>query len=168
MATQFESVPNVTRVVGNDNEELVTQKLLVTDECVTIMARGGVIGGPQDIELSYDEIETADYDGQYTYDLVLETPVNTYTVTNVSADEAEISAVVEFIRSQCRDDPDTSRTASDGSGTTAKTDPVSSQPGDVSDSGGDAAEQLRKFAELRDDGIISDEEFERKKRQLLE
>jgi uncharacterized membrane protein YeaQ/YmgE (transglycosylase-associated protein family) len=32
---------------------------------------------------------------------------------------------------------------------------------------GDAAEQLRKLGELHDEGVISDEEFERKKAELL-
>jgi hypothetical protein len=178
MATQFESVPNVTRVVGSDNEELVTQKLLVADEGVTIMARGGVVGGPRDVELSYDEIQAVDHEGEYTFDLVLETAANTYTVTNVTADRSEITAMIDFVcgRLGGRTRPSRSQTASDGSGVTngrrpadgsGTADSGGSGGSDGSD-GGDVTEQLRKFAELRDDGIISEEEFERKKQELLE
>ena len=34
-------------------------------------------------------------------------------------------------------------------------------------SGGDAIEQIKKLAELRDQGILTDTEFEAKKKQLL-
>lgn len=174
MATQFESVPNVTRVVGTDNEELVTQKLLVADEGVTIMARGGVVGGPQDVELSYDEITAVDHEGEYTFDLVLETAANTYTVTNVTADRSEITAMTEFVRRQLGAQPTRARsqTASDGSGV-ADEPPTGGGPsgsggaGSTGPDGASVTEQLREFAELRDDGIISQEEFERKKKELL-
>lgn len=178
MATQFESVPNVTRVVGSDNEELVTQKLLVADEGVTIMARGGVVGGPRDVELSYDEIQAVDHEGEYTFDLVLETTANTYTVTNVTADRSEITAMTEFVRGRLGAEPTRARspTASDGGsdGGPATGSAAAGGGGPTNAGGGsgdgdaDVTEQLRKFAELRDDGIISEEEFERKKQELLE
>lgn len=176
MATQFESVPNVTRVVGRDDEELVTQKLLVADEGVKIMARGGVVGGPRDIELSYGEIQAVDHEGEYTFDLVLETAANSYTVTNVTADRSEIAAITEFVRRQLGTQPTRARspTASDGgnSGDRPAMRSASASGGGRTNAGsggdGDVTAQLREFAELRDDGIISEEEFERKKQELLE
>jgi predicted Zn-dependent peptidase len=84
--------------------------------------------------------------------------------------------MTDFVRQRVggRERSARSQTASDGSGvandaSTSRSGSSSGAGSSVeSDDAADVTEQLRKFAELRDDGIISQEEFERKKQELLE
>lgn len=199
MVTHFESVPNVTRVTGDENAELVTQRMEITDTGVTLMTRNGYLGGPSDIDIPYSQIVRADGRGQYNYNLVVETGSKVYEITNVSTDQDELAAMVSLINdraTQVQASYDRSRAGDTSTGNTAATSggqpsqggrrstgsdvgPTESEnarsggsasgpDGGGGSDDGDVTEQLRRFAELRDDGIISEEEFQAKKQQLLD
>jgi hypothetical protein len=182
MGVYYESVPNVTTVEGGDNERLVTQKLEVTDWGVRLLCRGGVMGGPRDIEIGYSELVGVERQGRYTYELVLRTRTNTYTVTNVTSNEREIDDTVDYIQDHLdrAASPGTSgSSAADRRGERVDGGTRATEGGDSGASGSDGTagggsgttdvtDQLRRFAELRDDGILTEEEFERKKKELLE
>lgn len=58
----------------------------------------------------------------------------------------------------------TARRQSDATGGNQQNEPVQTAP---ADSGGDYTQELEKLAELKDKGVITEEEFQAKKKQLL-
>lgn len=78
-------------------------------------------------------------------------------ITNVIPKEAA-KTLAEYVRARTSDRPQaTSPTAAAPAGAEART--TSSEP--------DVTDQIRKLAELRDEGLLTDEEFDAKKKDLL-
>jgi hypothetical protein len=55
----------------------------------------------------------------------------------------------------------------EGEGAPAEEAPAQAAPAPASAAGGDYTEELEKLAKLKDEGVITAEEFEAKKKQLL-
>lgn len=184
MAIHFEATPNEVLISGAENATLAAQRLMVDDDGVHVVARGGLLGGSREIDLQYADVVEVRYEEAITYELVVETADATYTVTNVTGDEAEAEAVARFVATQAglapaessvdATDPQAVSDGGDanggvGSEADAGTGRMGHGAADESAAGESAvARRLREFAQLRDDGIITDEEFERKKQELLE
>jgi hypothetical protein len=194
MATHFEATPNEVLISGAENPTLAARRLVVDDDGVHVVARGGLLGGSREIDLPCAAVVDVRAEEAITYELVVETDDTTYTVTNVTGDEDEAEAITAFVADRAGLRP--AGSAGDGTGPEAVSDGGDARSGvgaDGADATGasgsgrtnaggsdggtttggpsgdsDVAAQLREFAQLRDDGIITDAEFERKKRDLLE
>jgi hypothetical protein len=68
-------------------------------------------------------------------------------------------------RAGANGEPSRSSAGANGSNGAADTDPSATSNGGSDD--GDVDEQLRRFAQLKEDGVITEEEFQRKKEELL-
>lgn len=173
MATHFEATPNEVIISGAERTTLPAQRLVIADDGVHVVARGGILGGSREIDLSFAAVVDVRYEEAITYELVVETDDATYTVTNVTGDEEEADAMVRVVADRAGIGPTSSSVDADGRPTVSDGGDTSTGVGtDTADARAagetDVARQLREFAQLRDDGIITDEEFERKKRDLLE
>jgi hypothetical protein len=188
---RFRTTPNRLQAEGATDMDSVAMSMLIDEEGVHLTVRRGSFDKER-IDLTYDSVDAVDYRDDLTYSLVVKADGTVYTVTNVTADPREIESIVEYVqnavdrrRNRVVDGGATrAGGGGSGSGTTADTDTDAeggggptgggadgtgatggSPPG--SDTGGDVTERLREWADLRDQGIITDEEFEAKKRELL-
>lgn len=152
-APKYDINPNRVRVEGAEPFEAVALSTEIDESGVRINARTGTVTNRR-IELSYDDIEAVDMVDELVYTLVFEAEGRQYTVTNVTASDDEIAEIVDYVRRQMRSPRTNGR-----------------QPDPASDSGEEAetstADELKKWVELNEQGVITDEELEAKKRELL-
>jgi hypothetical protein len=192
---RFRADPNRLRAEGGENLDAIAMSLELDGEGVHLALRTGSFT-ERTIDVPYASVSATGYEEGLTYDLVFEADGTTYRVTNVTADESEMREMLEFVRERVRAarrvggtapaSESGSASASNGGNTEPAADgagePQSqsqsqsrSRSGDRSAGGtsrtaddtSNPVEQLREWADLRDQGIISDEEFEAKKRELL-
>jgi hypothetical protein len=179
---RFRTTPNRLRAEGATDLDAVAMSMLIDEEGVHLTVRRGTFDKDR-INLTYDTVDAVDYRDDLTYSLVVEAGGTVYTVTNVTADRREIESIVEYVRGAVNRrrsravDGGSARTGNAGSGSEARPEPTGGTGGDADGSGSstgagagagaDVTERLREWADLRDQGIITDEEFETKKRELL-
>ncbi len=120
-------------------------KTIVTDERVFIHVEKRITGDDMRT-LPYESINAVNLDtGIINNFLSLQTGGGTYKVQVLDKEEAKNA--IEYIRTRKRE------LAQGGGGSTSDPDPT---------------EQLKNIKELHDQGVLSDEEFETKKRELLD
>jgi hypothetical protein len=182
---RFQVTPNRLRASGAESLDAIAMQLDVTEESLQVVLRTGRLS-KRTLELQYGDLEAVRESQGVTFDLVVETADTTYTVTNVTGERTELENILSFVQKRIRElqqpDPEPTREqgtpsgtsqngASSGSGGAAGTASASASAAtDGAGAGSDAmsvTEQLKEWAELREQGIISDEEFERKKQELL-
>lgn len=149
--------PNRVRVEGREELDAVALSASLTDRTIQVSVRTGAVGS-RDIELSYDDVEAVAAAQELSYALVVETDDAEYTITNITASREEITEIVEFVRGRMRS------TGADGSQANGAASGAS-----ASDDGGStsAADELQKWVELNEQGVITDAELEEKKEELL-
>lgn len=150
---EYDINPNRVRVEGEEPFEAVALSTTIDKSGVRINARTGSVTN-RFIELSYDEIEAVDKVDELVYALVIEAEGQRYTMTNVTASDDEIAEIIDYIRRQIRSQRTNGR----------QSDPAPEANGEAETS---TADELSKWAELNEQGVISDEEFEEKKREFL-
>lgn len=105
--------------------------------------------GSDERSVPYQNITSVDLDtGFVTKRLSLQTPGQTYHIEAHEPDKSEVRDAVKFIREKI---------------TSSQKDQVVVQDNDP-----DPTEQLKNLKELHDQGVLSDEEFETKKSDLLD
>lgn len=173
MVTHFEATPNEVIISGGEDATLAAQRLVIADDGVRVVGRGGLLGGSREIHLAFDDVRAARYEEAVTYDLVVETADATYRITNVTGYEEEAERMVRFVVEQgagggSSAEATGAEAVSDGGDAAAEVESEGASERGAVDEETDVASTLREFARLRDDGVITAEEFERKKRDLLE
>jgi len=187
---RFRADPNRLRAEGGEELDAIAMSLEVDDEGVHLTLRTGSFT-KRTLDVPYEAVVATGYEEGLTYDLVLDADGTTYRVTNVTADESEMRELLAFVRDRMRaarqvgttttgsdraaggPDPAANEpAAADGAGQSSGEQPSTGQSARVADeaaAGGESVtEQLREWAELRDQGIVSEAEFEEKKRELLD
>jgi hypothetical protein len=162
---RFRADPNRLLAEGDEGIDAPAMSFEVGDDGLRLTARTGTLT-KRTFEFAYPDVTSVGYDEGLTYDFVFEAGGTTYQVTNVTADRSEIRDVVAFVRDR-RGAARRRERAADASAADASADADAGATADGSGATADVAEQLREWAALRDEGIITDEEFEAKKRDLL-
>lgn len=123
--------------------------VIATNKRLIFISKGLIGGSVEDIP--YDKMSSIQYDtGLIMGGISVFTSGNKIEIENVQ--KPRVRPFAERLRARV---------------TAAQQSAAAAPAGPVSGDGPDPAEQLRKFAALRDDGIITDEDFEAKKRELL-
>lgn len=172
--------PNRLRVDdGNAADDVVVSASIEAD-ATRVDVRRGV--GTRTVEIPHNALSTVDYDRGLNFDLVLTADETTYRLTSVTASRSEVESIVDIVREARRErvgsvadggSPDPEPAPSD-----LNPDPEPDRDSDLSSDpdpnagsgpGGDttAPDELRKWAQLRDEGVITEAEFEEKKAELL-
>lgn len=178
MVAEPEIDPNRLRIDGGDAADDVVVSASIETDATRVEVRGGV--ATRTVEIPHDGLSAVDYDRGLNYDLVLTADGTTYRLTNVTASREEIESIADAIRQARREragsvtdggSPDA------GAGRSGDAAAVGGTPDGTGDSDGSgsaadpdgttAADELRKWARLRDDGVITEAEFEQKKAELL-
>lgn len=183
---RFRADPNRLLAEGDEGIDAPAMSFEVDDDGLRLTARTGTLT-KRTFEFAYADVTAVDYDEGLTYDLLFEADGTTYRVTNVTADQSEVRDLVAFVRDRgeearrreratgesTTDDGGASGSPNASTNGAAGADPdpgTGSGGGAAADGSGataDVAEQLREWAALREEGIITEEEFEEKKRDLL-
>jgi hypothetical protein len=153
--------PSRVRVQGAEELDAVALSATVDDRQIRVEARTGAIS-TREFVLRYDDVDAVDVVRDLSYALVLETVDAEYKITNVTANGDEIDEIAEFVRTRMdkarRDEPRQNGTSPDA----ASGGQASTSDGQVS-----AADELQRWVELNEKGVISDAELEEKKEELL-
>lgn len=155
---RYEVDPNYLRISGEEDLDAVAVYLVVDDSGVQFCARTGSLS-KRTFDLSYDEIDSVETVQDLSYGLVIENGKNEYTLTNVAADSDRIEEITGAIRASIGAGGENAGDTVDSSG-----DPSKNGHAD----GKTPADRLQKWADLHEQGIITKEEFEKKKRELLD
>jgi len=147
---------NRVRASGAESFEEIVVSAAISPDCISIETRTGSISADE-LELSYEELEVVDSKRELSFALVFETTDTEYVLTNVTPDPNRIEDLVATIRE--RIDPQGSRIPSSDGGAA---DSRSATGGSTS-----AADELQKWVELYEQGVIDEAELEQKKRELL-
>lgn len=167
-APKYDIDPNRLRVDGPETYEAVAIAMEIDRDGVRIDARTGTVSS-QNIELSYGEIEAVETVEELAYALVVDTEGTQYTVTNVTASERKIDEITAYVRDQIRRFQRNGTQPGADTGPTTNGATANGANADKDDGSAEisAAEELQKWVELNEQGVISDEELEEKKRKLL-
>lgn len=192
---RFRADPNRLRAEGGEELDAIAMSLEIDDEGVHLTLRTGSFT-KRTLDVPYEAVVATGYEEGLTYDLVLDADGTTYRVTNVTADESEMRELLAFVRDRMRAARQVGATttgsdraaggpapaanepaAADGAGQSSGEQPSAGRSGagrsgeaagETADGGESVTEQLREWADLRDQGIVSEAEFEEKKRELLD
>lgn len=160
-APEYVIDPNRIRAVGAEEFEAVALSLSLDEAGVTVEVRTGAFSD-RTVELDYSEVVAVDRLEELAYALVFETDDTEYIVTNVSANADEVAEMVEFVRRQMRRVRRQSESTDD-----AGASPTAGDGGTAASGGESAAAELQRWTELYEQGVISEDELEEKKRELL-
>lgn len=163
-SVRFTSNPNELRAAGREEMEAIALSLTIDKGGVVVEARLGTFT-KREVELTYGQMSDVEVTEAISFGLVFYTPGTTYTVTNVTSDRREADEMAEFVLGQIRRASGTEQTNAGGANGGRNTASAPTDGGQ--ESAPDATEQIQKWAQLHEQGIISDEEFEQKKRDLL-
>lgn len=171
-APEYVIDPNRVRATGAEDLDAVALSLRIGDGGVVVGLRTGAFTD-RTLELSYDELVAVDAVSELSYGLVVETAETAYTVTNVTASDDEIDAIVRYVRERVREARRARETERDDgvddSGPDGESTENGSADGDDPDATGgeSAATELQRWTDLYEQGVITEEELQEKKRELL-
>jgi hypothetical protein len=148
--------PNQLRASGDRSFDEIVLSAAVTPDGIQVETRSGSIS-TNEIEIAYDDLVAVTSKQELSFALVFETTDTEYVLTNVTPDPNRIEELVATIRE--RIDPQSSRIPSSDGG--------AADSGSATGDSTSAADELQKWVELHEQGVISDVELEQKKRELL-
>lgn len=159
-APNYEIDPSRIRISGDETSEAIAVSAEINETGIQITARTGSVS-TREIELLYDDIDSVSSKKELLYALVLEAGETTYALTNVAANESQIQEITGDVRTAIE-----ATNSVDVNGQQAKTSTTDAEDSNADTSTSDA-DELQKWVELNEQGVISDEELEEKKQQLL-
>jgi len=89
--------PNRVRISGETEANVIALSVRVESDAIIIETRTSTISNEQ-IELTYDSLESVHVVRDGTYTVVFETERREYTLTNLSADRAAVGELVDYVR----------------------------------------------------------------------
>jgi hypothetical protein len=171
--------PTRIRTTGEASVEGTVVSASITDTGVQITVRSGSISS-RDVTLTYDEIVTVETVEELSHSLVIGAGGTEYVLMNVTIDEDRILELANAVKQGVRQ----ARTPGSGSERSESTRSGGSEPAPDGEGGTgerrdstettsadgspqSAADELKKWVELHEQGVITDEELEQKKQELL-
>lgn len=158
-ASNYEIDPSRIRMSGDEAFEAIALSAEINETGVHIAARTGSVS-TREIELPYEDIDSVGAEEGLLYALVLEADGTRYALTNVAANESQIQEIIGDVRTAIEE-------ANSPSVNGQQPEPDGATETDSADAPTSDADELQKWVELHEQGVISDEELEQKKRELL-
>ncbi|WP_256392858.1 PH domain-containing protein [Natronoarchaeum rubrum] len=142
------------KIDGEKEDGILNVRTVVTDRRVLFI--GSKMIGSTQTSIDYKDISSVEVSfGMVQKRLNLETDSKVFGIGVGKLDKEEVQDMAQFVREQTREDPELSNSSS-GSGDTS----------DTSDEE-DPLDKLERLGDLRDDGVITEDEFQEKKESLL-
>jgi hypothetical protein len=141
--------------IDGEKRDNITKVLTAATDKRVIFKSGKVIGGSQ-TSIGYDDISSVELSfGMVQKRINLETDSKVFGIGIGQIGKDEVQDMAQFIREKMRESNETGDT---------KTEKAAGS----SESEEDPLDKLERLGELRDDGVITEEDFQEKKESLLD